>query len=223
MRFPFVKKLQINENGGVMMMMSLMLLVVLTIVGVMSINMSSNEGNIVRNEQISATELYKAETGLNIARLESSDWMTDPFLMKNEDAADAKQIIYYDANAASGSDKGYKKYHDKDNPKRINEDGTTSVAHAAGSTLWTEGTPYTTKLEIRNIIDYGDPKENSPEPVFGGRVADKIPSIPHFGTPPAGSGSSAIKFQIRRFSITATSDNGTIVQAGVWKVFGNYN
>ncbi|MDL2320863.1 pilus assembly PilX N-terminal domain-containing protein [Desulfosarcina sp. OttesenSCG-928-B08] len=175
-----------------------MLLVVLTIAGVMSITMSSNEGNIVRNEQISAAELYKAETGLNIARLQFMDWMTNDFMGKVPEHAEARETIYYADDPAS---KKYKKYT---------------------NTEWNANTPYTAKLQIRNIVDF----EETPSdytPVFGGGVADTIPPVPHFGTPPAGTGYSAKSFQVRRFSITVTTDNGAIVQAGVWKAFGKYN
>jgi Tfp pilus assembly protein PilX len=54
-------------------------------------------------------------------------------------------------------------------------------------------------------------------------VADDIPAMSHTAPPPAGSGYSSKNFQIRRYSLTATSADGTtIVQTGVWKIFNKY-
>ncbi len=54
-------------------------------------------------------------------------------------------------------------------------------------------------------------------------VADEMPAASHTASPPAGSGYSVKYFEIRRYSLTATSNEGnTVVQAGVWKVFNKY-
>ena len=54
-------------------------------------------------------------------------------------------------------------------------------------------------------------------------AANNIPRQPHIGAPPAGSGYSLRYFEIRRYSLTATSTNGnTQIQVGAWKVFNKF-
>ena len=54
-------------------------------------------------------------------------------------------------------------------------------------------------------------------------AANNIPRQPHIGAPPAGSGYSLKYFEIRRYSLTATSTNGnTQIQVGAWKVFNKF-
>ncbi len=54
-------------------------------------------------------------------------------------------------------------------------------------------------------------------------AANTIPQQPHIGSPPPGSGYSLKYFEIRRYSLTATSANGnTQVQVGAWKVFNKF-
>jgi hypothetical protein len=54
-------------------------------------------------------------------------------------------------------------------------------------------------------------------------AANNIPQQPHIGSPPAGSGYSLKYFEIRRYSLTATSTKGnTQVQVGTWKVFNKF-
>jgi hypothetical protein len=54
-------------------------------------------------------------------------------------------------------------------------------------------------------------------------AANNIPRQPHIGAPPAGSGYSLKYFEVRRYSLTATSSNGnTQIQVGAWKVFNKF-
>ena len=54
-------------------------------------------------------------------------------------------------------------------------------------------------------------------------AANSIPRQPHIGAPPAGSGYSLKYFEVRRYSLTATSTNGnTQIQVGAWKVFNKF-
>jgi len=54
-------------------------------------------------------------------------------------------------------------------------------------------------------------------------AANNIPQQPHISSPPPGSGYSLKYFEIRRYSLTATSNNGnTQVQVGAWKVFNKF-
>ena len=62
----------------------------------------------------------------------------------------------------------------------------------------------------------------TPIPSFSD-AANTIPQQPHIGSPPPGSGYSLKYFEIRRYSLTATSTNGnTQVQVGAWKVFNKF-
>ncbi|BBO80101.1 hypothetical protein DSCO28_06670 [Desulfosarcina ovata subsp. sediminis] len=176
MDLAFIENKLRNEDG-IVAVVSLMLLVTLTIAGIAAINISNNETGIVRNEQLAAGELYDSESGINIARVNYLDWMTDIFLTAPETTASST-------------------YDVKDNN---------------GETVAT--------LQIRCIENNNS---GAVTPIFN-NVADELPAVSHTALPPAGSGYSVKYFEARRYSITATSaTGGTIVQAGVWKVFNKY-
>jgi hypothetical protein len=62
----------------------------------------------------------------------------------------------------------------------------------------------------------------TPIPSFSD-AANTIPQQAHIGSPPPGSGYSLKYFEIRRYSLTATSTSGnTQVQVGTWKVFNKF-
>ena len=62
----------------------------------------------------------------------------------------------------------------------------------------------------------------TPIPSFSD-AANTVPQQPHIGAPPPGSGYSLKYFEIRRYSLTATSTRGnTQVQVGAWKVFNKF-
>ncbi|MFA7166738.1 MAG: PilX N-terminal domain-containing pilus assembly protein [Desulfoplanes sp.] len=51
-------------------------------------------------------------------------------------------------------------------------------------------------------------------------AANNLPAISHRDSPPAGSGYSAMHFEVHRYGITTTSAGGNVrIQTGVWKVF----
>lgn len=176
MDFFLIEKTLKNEEGMVMIF-SLMVLLILTIAGVAAINISNNETTIVRNEQLAASEFYEAETGINDARINYDNWLTDEFLSTSETSANST----FDS---------------------ISTDD--------------DGDPLAT-IQARCI-------EGTATPVFGtDNVADNIPAISHTDTPPDSSGYSVLSFEIRRYSITSTSNDGnTVAQTGVWKVFNKY-
>ena len=66
--------------------------------------------------------------------------------------------------------------------------------------------------------------ESSATPISSfSEAANNIPQQPHIGSPPPGSGYSLKYFEIRRYSLTATSTEGnTQVQVGAWKVFNKF-
>ena len=50
-----------------------------------------------------------------------------------------------------------------------------------------------------------------------------VPQQAHIGPPPTGSGYSLKYFEVRRYAVTGTSDNGnTQIQVGAWKVFNKF-
>jgi type IV pilus assembly PilX-like protein len=175
----FLIQKTLNNEEGMVMIFTLMILMILTISGVAAINISNNEASIVRNEQFVASEFYNAETGINDARINFNNWLTNAFLN------DAETI----ANST---------------PDSISTD-------AGGAPLAT--------LQIRCIENNN---AGGVTPIFGG-VADEMPAMPHKAGPPAGSGYSVKHFEVRRYSITSTSNTGnTVLQTGVWKVFNKY-
>ncbi len=166
----------IENETGIVSIMTLMIVVALTIGGIVAISIANNEAQIVRNEQISNIDFYQAESGINDARINYINWMDDDFL--TTEITSAKQEI-------------------------------DSVATDSN------GDPLAS-MQIRCI-------ESTATPVFSGGVADRIPAMNHIAPPPAGSGYSVKYFETRRYSITATSNNGgTVVQTGVWKVFNKF-
>lgn len=66
--------------------------------------------------------------------------------------------------------------------------------------------------------------ESSATPVSGlSNSANNIPQQAHIGPPPAGSGYSLKYFEVRRYAVTGTSDNGNSqIQVGAWKVFNKF-
>ena len=66
--------------------------------------------------------------------------------------------------------------------------------------------------------------EGTATPVTGlSNSANKIPPQAHIGPPPTGSGYSLKYFEVRRYAVTGTSDNGnTQIQVGAWKVFNKF-
>ncbi len=86
----FLIKKTVNNENGMVMIFSLMVLMILTISGVAAINISNNETSIVRNEQLSSTEFYQTESGINDARLNFVNWLTNTFLTVSETTASAE-------------------------------------------------------------------------------------------------------------------------------------
>ena len=180
----FLIKKTVNNEDGMVMIFTLMVLMILTISGVAAINISNNETTIVRNEQLSSSEFYEAESGINDARINFIDWLDNIFLMAGETVAN-QTLISNDENG---------------NPVAI--------------------------IQVRCIEGTNTPvfDTNTSTPEFDpGSVADEMPTMPHTGNPPVGSGYSVKNFEIRRYSITSTSNAGnTVVQAGVWKTFNKF-
>jgi hypothetical protein len=73
------------------------------------------------------------------------------------------------------------------------------------------------RVEVRCI-------ESSGTPVSGlENDSNNLPLQPHIGPPPTGSGYSLKYFEVRRYGITAFSNNGnTHIQVGAWKVFNKF-
>lgn len=88
MRYSRIDK-TIGDESGIVTIVVLLVLVTLTIAGISAITISNNETSIVRNEQIWASDFYNAETGVNGARINYDDWLTDTFLTADETAASA--------------------------------------------------------------------------------------------------------------------------------------
>ena len=88
MIFSLIKK-KFKDETGIVSVVSLMVLVTLTITGVVAINIANNETGIVRNEQISTIDFYDAETGINDARINFNNWLTDDFLTDAQTAANS--------------------------------------------------------------------------------------------------------------------------------------
>lgn len=182
-----------NERGMVLVVAVLMLMVV-TIIGIAALTTSDTELHISANEKLLAGQFYEAEAGLVEAMERRPKWMTDDFLMAGE-------IV---ANFIS--------------------DNATDVGNCdpAVPTTWILGdfdadcNP-DLRVEIRNIEDTGT--------AIGGlsTEANNLPPQPHVGPPPIGSGYSVKYFEVRRYGITTTSQNGnTQVQAGAYVVFNKF-
>lgn len=176
----FLIEKTLNNEEGMVMIFTLMVLMILTISGVAAINISNNETSIVRNEQFSASEFYNAETGINDARINFNNWLDNAFLNAPETSA-----------------------------SRTWNSISTDAA----------GVPLAT-LQIRCIEN--NAAGGGVTAIFND-VADEMPAMSHKASPPEGSGYSVQHFEVRRYSITSTSNAGnTVLQTGVWKVFNKY-
>ena len=95
---------------------------------------------------------------------------------------------------------------------------TTDPTQASGTVNSSDeqGTVVAT-VEVRCI-------ESTATPVTGlSNSANNIPQQAHIGPPPTGSGYSLKYFEVRRYAVTGTSDNGnTQIQVGAWKVFNKF-
>jgi len=91
----------------------------------------------------------------------------------------------------------------------IDASGTVNSSYEQGNVVAT--------VEVRCI-------ESSATPVSGlSNSANNIPRQAHIGPAPAGSGYSLKYFEVRRYAITGTSDNGNSqIQVGAWKVFNKF-
>lgn len=186
----FLIKKTVNNEDGMVMIFALMVLVILTISGVAAINISNNETTIVRNEQLSSSEFYEAESGINDARINFIDWLDNVFLMAGETVAN--QTL-------------------PSNDENGNLVATIQVRCIENNASGGKVTPIFTDVNDASYVpgDYV--------------VPDQMPAMPHTGNPPVGSGFSIKNFEVRRYSITSTSNAGnTVVQAGVWKTFNKF-
>ncbi|WP_319524141.1 pilus assembly PilX N-terminal domain-containing protein [uncultured Desulfosarcina sp.] len=73
----------LNDEEGIVTIVSLMVLVILTIAGIAAVTIANNETSIVRNEQIAVDTFYSTETGINDALVNYTDWLTDDFLTES--------------------------------------------------------------------------------------------------------------------------------------------
>jgi hypothetical protein len=73
------------------------------------------------------------------------------------------------------------------------------------------------RVEVRCIESSGTPVSGLEDD------SNNLPLQPHIGPPPTGSGYSLKYFEVRRYGITAFSNNGnTHIQVGAWKVFNKF-
>lgn len=77
----------IEKQDGIVSIMTLMIIVILTAMGIMAINVTTSETKIVRNEQFADMDFYQAEAGINDARVNYNNWMDDTFLSQDETTA----------------------------------------------------------------------------------------------------------------------------------------
>ncbi|WP_319525024.1 hypothetical protein [uncultured Desulfosarcina sp.] len=102
MRYSRIEKTIDNENG-IVTIVTLLVLVTLTIAGIVAVTISNNETGIVRNEQIWTSDFYNAESGVNGARITYEDWLDDTFLTEDETEAKTTFNIKDDNNTTVAS------------------------------------------------------------------------------------------------------------------------
>jgi Tfp pilus assembly protein PilX len=79
-----------NEEGSVIVL-SMVMLVLLTILGISATRTSTIEVQIASNEIHAVQNFYQAEAGEHVALETSDTWMTDPFLTTDETTAYSAQ------------------------------------------------------------------------------------------------------------------------------------
>jgi hypothetical protein len=128
------------------------------------------------------------------------------------------------------------------NTRRIAEDLYTSEAvlvdHLENFRDWLTDDFLTAGETVANFVDSVDLNadgdidgtieircvEDSTTPIAGlSTAANDLPDQAHIGPPPPNTGESATKFEVRRYGLTSSSTNqGGVVQIGVWKMFNKF-
>jgi hypothetical protein len=200
----------VKNERGMVLVVAVLILTVVTIIGIAALTTSDTELQISSNEKFLTMEFYDAEAG----QIESMEWrpawMTDDFLTAGETDA------YYDSDELkdtfiAGCDPGdpatWTGFFDPANP--------TVLLGYLGD-LDRDCNP-DTRVQIRYVEETG-------ADVFpAGDPANDLPLQRHIGPPPVGSGYSLKHFEIRRYGVTTTSQDGnTRVQTGVYMVFNKF-
>lgn len=186
----------VKNEGGMVLVVAVLILTVVTIIGIAALTTSDTELQISSNEKQLTVQFYDAEAGQIEAMEWRSAWMTDEFLTAGETNAN---FISDNATDVGNCD-----------PDPLNSD------------TWIMGdfdndcNP-DLKIEIRCVEDTGTAVSGLTA------AANDLPLQRHIGPPPVGSGYSLKHFEIRRYGVTTTSQDGnTRVQTGVYMVFNKF-
>ena len=182
-----------NERGMVLVV-AVLILTVVTIIGIAALTTSDTELQISSNEKQLTVQFYDAEAGQIEAMEWRTAWMTDDFLTAGDTLANFISDNATDVGDCDPEDPDTWIMGDFDND--CNPD---------------------LKIEIRCVEDTGTA-------VAGlSNAANDLPLQKHKGPPPVGSGYSLKHFEIRRYGVTSTSQDGnTRVQTGVYMVFNKF-
>ncbi|MCG6916232.1 MAG: pilus assembly PilX N-terminal domain-containing protein [Deltaproteobacteria bacterium] len=182
-----------NERGMVLVV-AVLILTVVTIIGIAALTTSDTELQISSNEKQLTVQFYDAEAGQIEAMEWRTAWMTDDFLTAGETLANFISDNATDVGNCDPADPDTWIVGDFDND--CNPD---------------------LKVEIRCVEETGTAVAGLTS------AANDLPIQRHVGPPPVGSGYSLKHFEIRRYGVTSTSQDGnTRVQTGVYMVFNKF-
>jgi hypothetical protein len=202
----------VKNERGMVLVVAVLILTVITIIGIAALSTSDTELRISSNEKQLTVQFYDAEAGQIEAMEWRTAWMNNDFLsagetLANYDSDDLENIFVAGCNPAVPTT--WTGFFDP---------ATPALELGFLGDLDRDCNP-DTRIEIRYVHD------DTVTPAVAGlsNAANDLPEQRHIGPPPLGSGYSLKHFEIRRYGVTATAQDGnTRVQTGVFMVFNKF-
>ncbi len=209
-----------NNERGFALIAAMVFLVILTVMGVMALDITTLEIQMSGNDRVYREDFYNQEKTLAIAKLRYKKWLTSDYLL-----AGSKTACFPDNTVTLSSSDDVNENNIIDDSEVTNKDDsevTNKNDKVIGSfkvrknVVDTPQNPVTVS-NWKDIKNFGDAADHP---------ANKVPRLSHRDKPIPGTGYDPKNFEIRRFTITAYSpvdDRNVTVQEGVYKVFNKYN
>ncbi|OQY21843.1 MAG: hypothetical protein B6I37_08055 [Desulfobacteraceae bacterium 4572_35.2] len=197
-----MKKRYINNEGGFVLITSLLMLVILTIIGISATNTTTVELQIAGNDRIAKQVFYNQEMALTTSLVNHSDWLTGPF------ASDSTISAYFPKPGTTATDSNGNGIDDSS--EILDSSGEIVAIYKARKIV----SPQSDIATWEDLDSFNNDAANHP--------ANQIPVMSHTGKPPVGHGYGLLTFYVRRYAITAYSprnDRNVILQQGVFRAF----
>lgn len=191
----------VNNQGGFVLITSLVIMVVLVLLGTFALNTTNVELQISGNDRVAKEDFFNQENCITTGKFNFRTWLTTAYLNTAETSA------FYPPAGNDANGNGF-----NDASECTDPNGVVRGAY-----------------KVKNIEDTGAPiaiwDDSASFPNAADHPANKYPTLAHKDKPPVGSGTDPANFEIRRFVITSYSpenDRNTVVQQGVFKIFNKF-